>query len=41
MLGSVSQAVSAKAACPVLILPPGTSAPDVQAARGADRGATP
>jgi nucleotide-binding universal stress UspA family protein len=41
MLGSVSQAVSAKAACPVLILPPGTSAPELQATRDADRGATP
>ncbi len=28
MLGSVSQAVSGRAACPVLILPPGTSAPE-------------
>jgi nucleotide-binding universal stress UspA family protein len=41
MLGSVSQAVSARAACPVLILPRGTSAPDVQAARDADHGVTP
>jgi nucleotide-binding universal stress UspA family protein len=41
ILGSVSQAVSAKAACPVLILPPGTSAPEVQAARESDRGVSP
>jgi nucleotide-binding universal stress UspA family protein len=41
ILGSVSQAVSAKAACPVLILPPGTSAPEVQAPRESDRGVSP
>jgi nucleotide-binding universal stress UspA family protein len=41
ILGSVSQAVSAKAACPVLILPPGTSAPQVQAPRESDRGVSP
>lgn len=33
MLGSVSQDVSARAACPVLILPPGTRAPSVAAGR--------
>ncbi len=41
ILGSVSQAVSARAACPVLILPPGTSAPELQATGEADRGVTP
>jgi nucleotide-binding universal stress UspA family protein len=31
LLGSVSQSVASRAACPVLILPPGTSAPDIAA----------
>ena len=34
MLGSVSQAVAGRAACPVLILPPGTSAEDLTAKPG-------
>jgi nucleotide-binding universal stress UspA family protein len=33
MLGSVSQAVAGRSACPVLILPRGTSAPSVAAGR--------